>query len=86
MSLPKGSTRHRLPLWQGVKTFLNWVEDEEYLEVSSIARLKLGTPHYRDVEPHSDEEVPRLVFSLQVSAYSERLAEKAEEVEQWPVR
>lgn len=38
---------------KAVKTFLNWAEDEEYLEATPIARLKLGAPHYRDVEPYS---------------------------------
>ena len=40
-----------------VKTFFNWALDEEYLEANPAARLKLGSPHYRDVEPYSDEEV-----------------------------
>ncbi|MBA7593745.1 Tyrosine recombinase XerC [subsurface metagenome] len=40
-----------------VKTFLNWAEDEEYLEVSPVARLKIAPPHYKDVEPYSSEEV-----------------------------
>jgi len=42
---------------KAVKTFLNWAEDEEYLEASPIARLKIQAPHYRDVEPYSDDEV-----------------------------
>jgi len=42
---------------KAVKTFLNWAEDEEYLEINPIARLKIAAPHYRDVEPYSDQEV-----------------------------
>ncbi len=42
---------------KAIKTFLNWAEDEEYLTVSPIARLKIAAPHYRDVEPYSNEEV-----------------------------
>ena len=42
---------------KAVKTLLNWAEDEEYIEVSPIARLKIAAPHYRDVEPYSNEEV-----------------------------
>ena len=42
---------------KAVKSFLNWAEDEEYLEASPIARLKLQAPHYREVEPYSDDEV-----------------------------
>jgi len=40
-----------------VKTLLNWAEDEEYLEVSPVARLKIQSPHYRSVEPYTDQEV-----------------------------
>jgi len=42
---------------KAVKSFLNWAEDEEYLEINPIARLKIAAPHYRDVKPYSDEEV-----------------------------
>jgi len=42
---------------KAVKSFLNWAEDEEYLEINPIARLKIAPPHYRDVEPYSDQEV-----------------------------
>jgi len=40
-----------------VKTLLNWAEDEEYLEASPVARLKIQSPHYRNVEPYTDQEV-----------------------------
>lgn len=42
---------------KAVKACLNWAEDEEYLEASPIARLKLAAPHYRDVEPYTNDEV-----------------------------
>ncbi|KKM88769.1 hypothetical protein LCGC14_1255440 [marine sediment metagenome] len=40
-----------------VKSFFNWLEDEEYLETNPTARLRLGPPGYREVEPYSDDEV-----------------------------
>ncbi len=40
-----------------VKSFFNWAEDEEYIEHSPGSRMKLSPPHYKDVEPYSDEEV-----------------------------
>ncbi|MBA7683625.1 Tyrosine recombinase XerC [subsurface metagenome] len=40
-----------------VKTLFNWAEDEEYLEASPVARLKIQSPHYRSVEPYTDQEV-----------------------------
>ena len=40
-----------------VKTFLHWAEDEEYLDENPSSRLKLGAPHYKEVEPYTDEEV-----------------------------
>ncbi|MBA7530257.1 Tyrosine recombinase XerD [subsurface metagenome] len=40
-----------------LKTLFRWAEDEEYLEVSPIARLKISSPHYRIVEPYTDREV-----------------------------
>ncbi|KKM90509.1 hypothetical protein LCGC14_1237890 [marine sediment metagenome] len=40
-----------------VKSLFNWAEDEEYLEENPAARVKLGRPHYREVEPYSDDEV-----------------------------
>lgn len=40
-----------------VKTFFNWAEDEEYLDVNPTSRLKLGKPRYREVEPYSDDEI-----------------------------
>jgi len=42
---------------KAVKTFFNWAEDEEYLDINPIARLKLAAPHYKDVEPYTDDEV-----------------------------
>jgi len=40
-----------------VKTFFNWALDEEYLEANPAIRMKLGRPHYKEVEPYSDDEV-----------------------------
>ena len=42
---------------KAVKILFNWAEDEEYLEINPVARLKLGTPHHKEVLPYSDEEV-----------------------------
>ena len=40
-----------------VKTLFNWAEEEEYLDHNPSLHLRLGRPHYREVEPYSDEEV-----------------------------
>lgn len=40
-----------------VKTLFNWAEAEEYLDKNPALRLRLGSPHYKQVEPYSDEEV-----------------------------
>ena len=42
---------------QAIKILFNWAEQEEYLEINPIARLKLGPPHFKEVEPYSDEQV-----------------------------
>ncbi len=42
---------------QVVKALFSWAEDEEYLAVNPVYRLKLGPPRYKDVEPYSDDEV-----------------------------
>ncbi len=39
---------------QVVKILFNWAEEEEYLDKNPIRRLKLRSPGYKDVEPHSD--------------------------------
>ncbi len=40
-----------------VKSFFNWAEQEEYIEVSPGQRLKLAPPQYKEVMPYSDEQV-----------------------------
>lgn len=40
-----------------VKSLFNWAEDEEYIEKSPGARMKLSPPRYKEVEPYSEEEV-----------------------------
>ncbi len=42
---------------KALKIFFNWAVDEEYLDHNPLERLKLGSPHYKEVEPYSDEEV-----------------------------
>jgi len=42
---------------RALKILFNWAFDEEYLEHNPLERLKLGSPHYKEVEPYSDEEV-----------------------------
>ncbi len=42
---------------RGVKTFFSWAEEEEYLDHNPSLRLRLGSPHYKDVLPYSDDEV-----------------------------
>ncbi|KKM15885.1 hypothetical protein LCGC14_1691580, partial [marine sediment metagenome] len=40
-----------------VKSLFNWVEEEEYLATNPAEKVKIGRPHYREVEPYSDDEV-----------------------------
>ena len=40
-----------------IKTLFNWAEEEEYLDHNPSRHLRLGRPHYKEVEPYSDEEV-----------------------------
>ena len=42
---------------KAVKVLFNWAEQEEYLEINPVARLKLAPPHHKEVLPYSDEEV-----------------------------
>ena len=44
-----------------VKILFNWAEEEECLDKNLIRRLKLRSPGYKDVEPHSDEEVQAML-------------------------
>ena len=44
-----------------IKILFNWAEDEEYLENNPSLRLKLGSPHYKDIEPYRDEEVSAIL-------------------------
>ncbi|MBA7702573.1 Tyrosine recombinase XerC [subsurface metagenome] len=44
-----------------VKILFNWAEEEECLDKNPIRRLKLRSPGYKDVEPHSDEEVQAML-------------------------
>ncbi len=46
---------------QVMKCFFNWAENEEYLEHNPLARFKLGSPKYRQVEPYSDDEVRAMI-------------------------
>jgi len=51
-----------------VKSFFNWAEDEEYIEHSPGARMKLSPPRYKEVEPYSDEEVQAFLQVCQEDA------------------
>jgi len=42
---------------RSVKSLFNWAEEEGYLDSNPIHHLKLGSPHYKDVKPYTDEEV-----------------------------
>ena len=44
-----------------VKFFFNWAKEEEYLTKNPAARLELPRPHYRQVEPYSNEEVKAML-------------------------
>jgi len=44
-----------------VRTLFNWAEAEEYLDKNPSLRLRLGRPHYKEVEPYSDEEVKAML-------------------------
>lgn len=51
-----------------VKTLFNWAEEEGYLEVNPIRRLKPGPPRYREVAPYSDEEVQAMLGRCEADA------------------
>jgi len=40
-----------------VKILFNWAEAEEYLDHNPTLRFKLGSPHYKEVEPYTDKDV-----------------------------
>jgi len=40
-----------------IKFFFTWVKDEEYLPKNPAARLEMPRPHYRQVEPYSNQEI-----------------------------
>ena len=40
-----------------LKCFFSWAEAEAYIDRNPAARLELPRPHYRQIEPYSDEEV-----------------------------
>ena len=41
-----------------IKNMFRWATDEEeYLPQNPTARLKLGSPHYKEVEPYRDDEL-----------------------------
>ena len=45
-----------------IKNMFRWVTDEEeYLPQNPTARIKLGSPHYKEVEPYSDDEVKAML-------------------------
>jgi len=44
-----------------VKTLFNWAEAEEYIETNPSLRVRLGRPHYKEVEPYSDDEVKAML-------------------------
>ena len=50
------------------KTFFNWTEEEEYLDLNPTQRLKLGSPQYKEVEPYSDDDVRAMVDLCEADA------------------
>lgn len=45
-----------------IKNMFRWVTDEEeYLPQNPTARIKLGSPRYKEVEPYSDDEVKAML-------------------------
>lgn len=44
-----------------LKFFFSWAKEEEYLDKNPAARLELPRPHYRQVEPYSDDEVKAML-------------------------
>lgn len=45
-----------------IKNMFRWATDrEEYLAQNPTDRLKLGSPHYKEVEPYSDDEVKAML-------------------------
>jgi len=51
-----------------IKCLFNWAEEEEYLEPNPAARLRLGSPQYKGVEPYSDDEVRAMLRVCQEDA------------------
>ena len=56
-SLKKASPATVYHYGKVVKTLFNWAEEEEYIPANPLARLKLGRPRYKEVEPYSDDEI-----------------------------
>ena len=44
-----------------LKFFFTWAKEEEYLDKNPAARLDLPRPHYRQIEPYSNEEVKAML-------------------------
>jgi len=45
-----------------VKNMFRWATDvEEYLTENPTQRLKLGSPHYKEVEPYADDELTAML-------------------------
>ena len=51
-----------------VKTLFNWAADEEILPSNPSLRLRLVSPHYKQVEPYSDDEVRAMLGVCQTDA------------------
>ena len=40
-----------------LKILFNWAEAEEYLDHNPTLRMRLGSPHYKEVKPYPDKDV-----------------------------
>ena len=40
-----------------LKVLFNWAGEEEYLDHNPTLRMRLGSPHYKEVEPYTDKDV-----------------------------
>jgi len=56
-SLKKASTATIHHYGKVIKTLFNWAQGEEYTENNPSFRVRLGHPHYKQVEPYTDDEV-----------------------------
>jgi len=61
-----GTTRQAAPATvyhygKVLKFFFSWLKEEEYLAKNPAARLELPRPHYRQVEPYTNEEVKAML-------------------------